>query len=978
MQGNGHPLQGVGYGDRPTPFDQLSRVAMAHGQQQQLPIASSSTSTLNGQARRRPASSNGDFGPSPPENSGGRPNKKSRKGSSGPGGLNGEGDLTGDGQVQPKKKSKQVLSCSECKRRKIKCDRTQPCSACVKRGAPNDCCWEDAKIEPERQPFALVEDVDDMRERLILLERFINKLPPALTSQSFAELGIERMGPMKREAAEEITSNGHQMFEDLDKLDNGECTEMYNLPGECFPRVNMTTNRNSHDNLELLENALMIVTRNPERRRVELTEALTSILALPPTFVDSSSATRIGLDLVLTEAEFHEERKRSLEKIFRIFPNKEASYKALQRYIKGFHWMFTCLHMPSFQAEHDKYWEMTEAGRREEVDPAWLAIYALVLALGWNNCGHLSPWLVPDAPKLSPEEEEKEEREAAMFYAASQKLLLLADPQGRPQWVVIAAVDSSDWGRFSNLLSLGIRTGHTLQLHRLTDDPESMPGDDPAWPPGKNSVKRENALRIWSAFTFYDHLAAISRYSTYLINPDHTSTPMLSNIDSTNLSPTEWKIETQPDTIATDATLERHKYKLAEISRKTFDMYVTGKKSFNYGAILELDKSYRKILDSMPDTWIHEHKNLEDQDPFLRSRRFGALQSVHNRIVRLHRPFLTKGYAPNSKFAYSTEACIKSAKIVLFCHHNNYGFVVKPLYSHSLSASIVLAADLFHHIDIGTNSVEVENKKEVLALALEIFSEDTASRVRSKHLKMIISQARRVLSGLFLEIEKRRARKMARMVHGKKDEGGKEESFAEILARIAKEDPSAPIALNQLGARPVSRGPESTGQPLATLPTNTSSNNFSSGFNLPTPASYNSSISSELPQTNWNNSSVPTSSFPSFGGGVGGAPLPNGLPDPSSEEMFSANFLSDLGLLSSNGQLIDYFDQANTAGSGGAGASFYGSGSTGGGSSIAGGPSPSDSLDLTFLGFGNGGQDGKNANSQDATQALFNQLTGGW
>lgn len=144
-------------------------------------------------------------------------------------------------------------------------------------------------------------------------------------------------------------------------------------------------------------------------------------------------------------------------------------------------------------------------------------------------------------------------------------------------------------------------------------------------------------------------------------------------------------------------------------SRKTFDMYVTGKKSFNYGAILELDKEYRKILDSMPDTWIHEHKNLEDQDPFLRSRRFGALQSgrsetslllsrgsqadfvsfeiVHNRIVRLHRPFLTKGYAPNSKFAYSTEACIKSAKIVLFCHHNNYGFVVKPLYSHSLSVS---------------------------------------------------------------------------------------------------------------------------------------------------------------------------------------------------------------------------------------------------------------------------------------------------
>lgn len=128
-----------------------------------------------------------------------------------------------------------------------------------------------------------------------------------------------------------------------------------------------------------------------------------------------------------------------------------------------------------------------------------------------------------------------------------------------------------------------------------------------------------------------------------MINPDHTTTPMLSNIDSKLLSPTEWKFEPQPDTIATDATLERHKYKLAEISRKTFDMYVTGKKSFNYGAILELDKEYRKILDSMPDTWIHEHKSLEEKDPFLRSRRFGALQSgkpapLDNPFPRHHGP----------------------------------------------------------------------------------------------------------------------------------------------------------------------------------------------------------------------------------------------------------------------------------------------------------------------------------------------------
>ncbi|GAA6010723.1 hypothetical protein JCM11491_002915 [Sporobolomyces phaffii] len=980
MSGTGHPLAGVGHGDRPTPFDQLSRVAMAHGQQlPSAPIASSSTSHPH-QVKRGPASSNEDFGPSPPEYPA-RPNKKARKQDSGTSG-NHEGELS----VEGRKRSKQVLSCSECKRRKIKCDRCQPCSACVKRGAPNDCCWEDAKIEPDRQPFALSEDLDEMRERLVLLERFINKLPPALTTASFAELGIERMGMIKRESSDEVGRGGHQMFENLDTLDNGECTEMYNLPGECFPSVN----RNSHDNLELLENALMIVTRDPVRRRVELTDALTSILAPPPVWVDASSATRLGLDLVLTEAEFLDERKHALEKIFRILPNKADSYKSFERYEKGFHWMFTCLHLPTLKAEHQKYWEMTEAGRRDEVDPAWLAVYTLVLALSWNDSSHLSPWMTANSRPESPEELARKERETSAFYAASQKLLLLADPQGRPQvrvmqcvmltacWTVIAAVDSSDWGRFSNLLALAIRTGHTLQLHRLTDDPESMPADDPAWPPGKNSVKRENALRIWSALTFYDHLAAISRFSTYMIVPDHTTTPMLSNIDSNLLSPTEWKVEPQPDSIATDATLERHKYKLAEISRKTFDMYVTGKKSFNYGAILELDKEYRKILDSMPDTWLHEHKTLEEKDPFLRSRRFGALQSVHNRIVRLHRPFLTRGYVQGSRFAYSTEACIKSAKIVLFCHHNNVGFIIKPLYSHSLSASIVLAADLFHNIDIGTSSSEIESKKENLALALEIFSEGTARRVRSQHLKLIISQARRILSGLFLEVEKRRARKMARSVHGKNLDAAKEESFAEasfspacrakteqvltrprdrfdrrqILARIAREDPSAPLAMNHQPARPASRG---AGGPE--LDPNAS---YASSSDLPPVTAAMMDPSTSTTTLNWNGT------FPG---------MTNQAADPSTE-MFENTFLSDLGLLSSNGQLLDYYNPPNL-GSNGANhnAAMYGTSSSASGS--AGGPSPSDSFDLSFLGFGNGTNDG-GTNGQDASQVLFNQLTAGW
>ena len=40
-----------------------------------------------------------------------------------------------------KKRRRQALSCTECKRRKIRCDRVQPCAPCNKRGEGDKCRW---------------------------------------------------------------------------------------------------------------------------------------------------------------------------------------------------------------------------------------------------------------------------------------------------------------------------------------------------------------------------------------------------------------------------------------------------------------------------------------------------------------------------------------------------------------------------------------------------------------------------------------------------------------------------------------------------------------------------------------------------------------------------------------------------------------------------------------------------------------------
>lgn len=96
-----------------------------------------------------------------------------------------EGEIEQQGPAK-KKRRRQALSCNECKRRKIKCDRAQPCGPCTRRGEQSKCQWR--TLEPVDKYVSRTEyedfktrskaEYDELKARLDHLESVVARIFP--------------------------------------------------------------------------------------------------------------------------------------------------------------------------------------------------------------------------------------------------------------------------------------------------------------------------------------------------------------------------------------------------------------------------------------------------------------------------------------------------------------------------------------------------------------------------------------------------------------------------------------------------------------------------------------------------------------------------------------------------------------------------------------------------------------------------------
>ncbi|KAK3676570.1 hypothetical protein LTR78_003344 [Recurvomyces mirabilis] len=119
-----------------------------------------------------------------------------------------------EGQKKPQ--SRQLLSCTKCRERKVKCDRTKPCSACCARGHPKDCEF----VVGEGNDYSPIQQSYEIRKLRQENQRLKERLQAARLSHSGDEEDDEDAFEQKGSKNSRSAAAKQRRFKTTDRVDN--------------------------------------------------------------------------------------------------------------------------------------------------------------------------------------------------------------------------------------------------------------------------------------------------------------------------------------------------------------------------------------------------------------------------------------------------------------------------------------------------------------------------------------------------------------------------------------------------------------------------------------------------------------------------------------------------------------------------------------------------------------------------------------
>ncbi|KAJ5186058.1 hypothetical protein N7491_006071 [Penicillium cf. griseofulvum] len=560
----------------------------------------------------------------------------------------------------PQRRRRPPLSCTVCRKRKLKCDRSLPCGQCVRSKTTAQCVFvgvQPGLVSQSQQHMSppQLPGMEEQSGRKSGIFVFDSKLGPNATSNRIS----------KRGRPDEL----HELRSRLRVLENSLGKSHLQTPEtsvcDVFSEVDMINSENVgvDDRVRFLPDSSFrgkkAKTRYFGRSHYTTTVSFFKDLA---TFIHRGRCRGEGKDKEYTdmkrfktelwsrETEDHQRNFREQAfKLNEMVPQRSVSDHLLQLYLDTFETTYRILHTPTFLRQYADYWANTQP-----IDMAFVAQLLAVMAAG--SCFYVPP----------PDHDDRDtfQKPAMKWIMAvqsyisctfvspdidfrmlqTQSLLLIAR-------LGVASDGDVAWASAGWL----IRSATTMGLHR---DPTRFRKARPFY----SELRR----RLWATIVELDLKISLDRGVPPSVDLDECDCDPPSNWDDADLTE---DMENDPDPLST-ALYTQNFYQT--LLTKTLPLrYRIAKKINSLRFNLSYDDALR-MGDEISRSMQHASSLFDDNAPSIapgESGRHRFAQSLHLFIMRkfllaLHRPF-SLSVARLPKCSYSRKICLEESLGIL-------------------------------------------------------------------------------------------------------------------------------------------------------------------------------------------------------------------------------------------------------------------------------------------------------------------------
>ncbi|KAF1817617.1 hypothetical protein P152DRAFT_408376 [Eremomyces bilateralis CBS 781.70] len=278
-----------------------------------------------------------------------------------------------------RRRNRLITSCLECRRRKLKCDKSSPCGNCTR--AKRQCLFMASTPDPAAQQKlakikekmgslerTLEEDVTRARQRTSVERNRSGDVGPGVGDEEEDEFDEEDVPEDERDLeAHPYITNDVAYYEDADDdlmdlgIQLGKMRITERIGGLARPKL--------ADELKYVIKEVMAEHGEPETS------------STPPGFLSSQMSCGPGPDFVAPAASFFFAPEPLITAVMQYMPSKDAADQLMQQYWKAVHPVARIVHRPSFERQYKTFWEHLQGGIEGPASFAALVLATLFSAI---------------------------------------------------------------------------------------------------------------------------------------------------------------------------------------------------------------------------------------------------------------------------------------------------------------------------------------------------------------------------------------------------------------------------------------------------------------------------------------------------------------------------------------------------------------------------------------------------------------------